>query len=442
MNITSSFLRFYPQAALIFFLLSATIQALGARESGAAGNPADLKKPVSGTAMVRTLSQSGQAQGKRLLKFKLDVDDVLIVDKYQDIRINYGKRLESREEKNRIVLKVVKQEADGVILEGHFHTYSRSPRKTGEYRLESNYFSRFKIFYDGRYSVPDKFVMPNLRDLPTFPDTPMADGHTWSRPALETMDLKSSKIKIPVKVFYKYTGQNPVIPAAGLAKDKKYDRIEYRYNFNRPIPAARRGALFKQISGYSADELWFDSDEGIPVFDSNRLVYTFYLPGGRTIDYHFKIHSWYKKIKRINTAQKSKIEEDVKKDLKDQKNITVRKNKEGVVIGMNAILFDFDSDTLTPAARNEIKRISDVLKKYSDREIRISGYTDSSGRPDYNRKLSRRRARSVLKTLRKLGIPGKNMSYKGFGEANPIAPNTTRAGRARNRRVEILIVTE
>jgi len=110
---------------------------------------------------------------------------------------------------------------------------------------------------------------------------------------------------------------------------------------------------------------------------------------------------------------------------------------------MNAVFFNTDSADLTEDAENKLKIIEKLLRKFPDREIRVSGHTDSTGSPVYNQKLSEARAKSVLDALKRIGeIDSKRMSYQGFGETKPVAPNTTKEGRSQNRRVEIMIVTE
>jgi outer membrane protein OmpA-like peptidoglycan-associated protein len=80
------------------------------------------------------------------------------------------------------------------------------------------------------------------------------------------------------------------------------------------------------------------------------------------------------------------------------------------------------------------------MKEYPNAKFVIEGYTDSVGREESNLKLSEGRAASVEKYLESLGIEESRLSSKGFGEANPIADNKTRSGRAQNRRVEIKLV--
>ncbi|EMO03399.1 OmpA family protein [Leptospira interrogans serovar Icterohaemorrhagiae str. Verdun HP] len=82
-------------------------------------------------------------------------------------------------------------------------------------------------------------------------------------------------------------------------------------------------------------------------------------------------------------------------------------------------MFDHNSSELKQEAKLELKRIASVLKKYADREIRISGHTDNSGGEEYNRKLSRERALSVLKELRdEQGLEEKECLTKDMGNQN------------------------
>ena len=82
------------------------------------------------------------------------------------------------------------------------------------------------------------------------------------------------------------------------------------------------------------------------------------------------------------------------------------------------------------------------MTKYPNQKLRISGFTDSIGSAESNLTLSEKRAKSCYDFLLKKGIPASQMSYKGFGEANPIDDNRFAPGRERNRRVEFEIYVE
>jgi outer membrane protein OmpA-like peptidoglycan-associated protein len=117
----------------------------------------------------------------------------------------------------------------------------------------------------------------------------------------------------------------------------------------------------------------------------------------------------------------------------------VRATDRGVVVNLPDILFEFDRARLTPEARRTLSEIGGVIRDVKGRPIAVEGHTDSIGTMVYNKDLSRRRAQSVTSELNALGVPGRQITTRGYGEGRPIATNNTEAGRARNRRVEIII---
>jgi len=111
--------------------------------------------------------------------------------------------------------------------------------------------------------------------------------------------------------------------------------------------------------------------------------------------------------------------------------------------------FDFDKSDIRKADMAELKRASDFVRKYSGSKVKLEGHTDSRGTEEYNQKLSETRAEAVRQYLIKDGASEKaKISTTGYGELKPIAPNTTKdgkdnpEGRAENRRVEVLIMSE
>ena len=74
------------------------------------------------------------------------------------------------------------------------------------------------------------------------------------------------------------------------------------------------------------------------------------------------------------------------------------------------------------------------------KKVEVQGHTDSQGRDAFNLKLSQKRAESVRAYLIERGVPALSLEAKGYGETMPIASNRTRSGRAKNRRVEFVIV--
>lgn len=122
-------------------------------------------------------------------------------------------------------------------------------------------------------------------------------------------------------------------------------------------------------------------------------------------------------------------------------NAEVVREGEGIIVKFDSgILFDFDSANLKTNAKGNVKSLAGSLEKYPDTEIKIIGHTDSKGTETYNMSLSERRAASVKAYAVAQGIPSSRLTTVGKGFSEPIADNATDAGRAANRRVEIVIV--
>lgn len=109
-----------------------------------------------------------------------------------------------------------------------------------------------------------------------------------------------------------------------------------------------------------------------------------------------------------------------------------------LTIDLKGVNFDFDKDTLRPDAVVILDEAADILNKYPQLRVEVAGHTDSVGTDDYNQNLSQRRAQVVFNYLTGKGVDaGRLVGPNGFGEAKPIDVNTTKEGRARNRRTEL-----
>ena len=101
-------------------------------------------------------------------------------------------------------------------------------------------------------------------------------------------------------------------------------------------------------------------------------------------------------------------------------------------------LFDVDKAEIKPAGMEKIDKLAAELRGASKIEsILIVGHTDSKGSEAYNQRLSERRAQAVRQALEARGVPAGVLRSEGRGEAQPVADNRTKAGRAANRRVDI-----
>ena len=124
----------------------------------------------------------------------------------------------------------------------------------------------------------------------------------------------------------------------------------------------------------------------------------------------------------------------------DLEGATVERVGEGIKVTFDSgILFGFDSFELTPEAKQNIREMAETLKKYEDTNILVEGHNDDVGKDSYNQQLSEKRAQAVAKYAKSLGVDPSRIETRGYGEEQPVADNTTEAGRTENRRVEVAI---
>lgn len=119
----------------------------------------------------------------------------------------------------------------------------------------------------------------------------------------------------------------------------------------------------------------------------------------------------------------------------------VIKAEEGIIVKFDSgILFDFDKTDLKPAAEENIAKLVESMNNNPETDILVIGHTDNTGTDKYNQGLSERRAKSVKSFAVSEGLAGRRIKTEGRSFHEPIADNDTDAGRAENRRVEIVIV--
>lgn len=103
------------------------------------------------------------------------------------------------------------------------------------------------------------------------------------------------------------------------------------------------------------------------------------------------------------------------------------------------ITFAYDDATLNPSFTGSLNQLAATMVEYNQTTINVAGHTDSVGSDSYNVGLSQRRAQAVANYLISRGVPAHRINTYGYGKSQPIASNTTDAGRAQNRRVELTI---
>lgn len=131
-------------------------------------------------------------------------------------------------------------------------------------------------------------------------------------------------------------------------------------------------------------------------------------------------------------------EAELRRELVDS-GVQVQRTDEGQIdlIMPGNITFDTNSATVQAQFTNTLESVAKVLQEYENTLVTVEGHTDSTGSDSYNQLLSEQRASSVAEVFLKAGVAYERIAAIGYGETQPVASNSTEAGRAANRRVEI-----
>ncbi len=212
----------------------------------------------------------------------------------------------------------------------------------------------------------------------------------------------------------KITVRGRVIDTAGrpLVASIKWEDLDSR---------EKVGTTQTSTSGTYAFQLRSDRNYG----------YYFEKPGYFPISRHREFASTTSTVATRNLVGTTVFEPDVVLLSLDD----IRRN--GGILPMNNIFFDYNSAVLRPESFLELDRLVAALKANPTQRVEVAGHTDNSGSEDFNQILSRRRAEAVMAYLISRGCLVRNIVAKGYGASVPIADNATDEGRAKNRRVEL-----
>jgi outer membrane protein OmpA-like peptidoglycan-associated protein len=137
-------------------------------------------------------------------------------------------------------------------------------------------------------------------------------------------------------------------------------------------------------------------------------------------------------------AEQQKTQEELRRTLSQL--ATVREEARGLIVTLPGnIYFDVNKSDVKPSMRARLTEIAKALATVPNQRVLVEGHTDSDGTSEYNLQLSRLRSASVRSLLIAGGVAPERIESQGYGETKPVATNATTAGKAQNRRVEIVI---
>jgi len=311
----------------------------------------------------------------------------------------------------------------------------RYPDSTG-FSWSTEYESEFDRDRLGYITIDPQYYMPVVRNVPVFPGGELKVNDKWRAEGHEVHDFRESfgieePYRIPFIANYEYIGEREW-------KGKSYPAFSVSYKITSR-PTAVKGQVYPvRIMGDFDQIVYWDHDLGQEVAYTEEFKMTFEMSDRRTIEFRGTAQAEFVESEYMN---KDKIISEIADELNHLENVTVREVEEGISISLEDIGFYPDSAVMMPGEQAKLDTIAEILARYPDRDILVSGHTALAGTAEGRMNLSIERARAVADYLLKNNVrTADRIVIRGYGAEMPIADNSTQEGMRRNRRVEITIL--
>lgn len=343
---------------------------------------------------------------------------------------------------NRIAVEVADVRDGSGRHEAIFQTSERAYGSGGSYEWSEDYDSVFWRDARGAFDIDDRYFMPVVRNVPLFPQKPVAPGDTWSAPGWEVHDFRASfgmldPFSFPIMVSYTYLRdevRNGIACAVIGISYTVFQKLAAAPRTTRTYPV--------RLAGTSAQTLWWDTAAGREVAYVETFDFLFTLASGDEVEYVGEASGELIEAAPLDrAAATAQIADELERQ--QVEDASVRADELGVTITLENVNFQANSDALLPSEQEKLRRIASILKNYPERDILVTGHT--AGVPGYtvqqHQELSELRAKAVGDFLLSLGArSASQVTTRGMGATVPIGDNATEEGRRRNRRVEITIL--
>ncbi|WP_339467667.1 OmpA family protein [Pseudomonas sp. EL_65y_Pfl1_R83] len=139
-------------------------------------------------------------------------------------------------------------------------------------------------------------------------------------------------------------------------------------------------------------------------------------------------------------VDRTQVQLDVRTaQLKALQAMKAQPTERGQVVTFGDVLFDTGKAELKPGSQRDFQALANFLLQNPERQVRVEGFTDSTGGDAYNQSLSERRAQAVARGLQRLGVGAERIAVMGYGKQYPVADNLSAPSRQLNRRVEVIV---
>ena len=298
--------------------------------------------------------------------------------------------------------------------------------------------SVFKIDQQGSMTMLEDNGYPSFRSFPSFPDKEISKGDSWEAKAERAVDHTGQGLisRMPIYVQYTYTGDQ-IFNQREVYVIKAVWATRYGYGIGTSYQDFDGDPNLKSASGKHDATLYVDKETGAALLIRDNVDEAFTYNDGQKIAYKGTIS--------LFTDYPASLEEDVIlpaiNRLIAESDIEYEKTTQGYMLVIRDLQFVANKAELLSGEKNRLDQIAALLKKVPNNQILIEGHTARVGDESDELQLSLDRAHTIVSEMTSRGLSKGQFITKGSGGTKPVADNDTPEGRARNRRVEITILT-
>ena len=297
--------------------------------------------------------------------------------------------------------------------------------------------AQFLLHRNGLYTVPEGQVYPFLRSFPSYPEQALEPGLIWQafgeRIVEPFRDGKYTRVRFYCE--YRYQG---IEQRSGADFSVVKAQYAMRYKQGQDPYGDER---IKNISGKHVVTIYHDIDSDRPSFTRDQVEEHYNLADGKSITFKGFVLTWYDDIAAMN---RPRLVEKIRKEIGENNlpDLEVGETEAGVSLTINKIHFVPDQAEVLRSELPRLKLVAEALKNIAARTFMVVGHTARVGSAESQDALSVARAKTIVDYLVSQGIDAKRLLYDGRGGRNPLAPSDTEENRAKNRRVEIIILED
>ncbi|MBA7667243.1 Peptidoglycan-associated lipoprotein [subsurface metagenome] len=396
---------------------------------------------LKGLSFLFALGLCVQPLFSEVLRFKYAQDEQyrIVSEVHENVYIN-GALSHRANILNKIAVDTLAVKGGAGLLSSSFQISERTYGVHDSFVLTEDYYSAFWRDELGAYDIGPEYYMPVVRNVPLFPEGDIEVGYSWTAEGKEVHDFRrnygiTKAFRFPIQVNYTYL-RNEELEGGTLAvlgiHYTVFHRVAPLSSRSRPVPI--------KITGVSDQVFYFDIEKGKPHSYEESFDFIFHLSNGDFVEYEGTARGTLIESPKLN---RERMVEELKEELKDRgiEDASVKAEENGVTLTLENIQFPPDAALLLDPEKRKLMGISEILKRYADRDILITGHTARVGTEESSQALSEQRAKAVGDYLISLGaVRETQIMTRGMGSREPLADNATEAGRLLNRRVEITIL--